>query len=33
MLLNWVSWPMLHFVAVDPPTLPERFAAGRTGPG
>jgi hypothetical protein len=29
MLLNWVSWPMLHFVAVDPPQLPERFAAGR----
>ena len=27
MLLNWVSWPMLHFVAVDPPTLPRRFAA------
>jgi hypothetical protein len=29
MLLNWVSWPMLHFVAVDPPALPERFATGR----
>ena len=29
MLLNWISWPMLHFVAVDPPALPERFAAGR----
>ena len=29
MLLNWVSWPMLHFVAVDPPALPERFGAGR----
>ncbi len=29
MLLNWVSWPMLHFVAVDPPQLPERFVAGR----
>lgn len=28
MLLNWVSWPMLHFVAVDPPALPERFAVG-----
>lgn len=27
MLLNWVSWPMLHFVAVDPPALPERFAS------
>lgn len=29
MLLNWVSWPMLHFVAVDPSALPERFGAGR----
>jgi hypothetical protein len=29
MLLNWVSWPMLHLVAVDPPALPERFGAGR----
>ena len=29
MLLNWVSWPMLHFVAVDPPALPERFVARR----
>jgi hypothetical protein len=29
MLLNWVSWPMLHFVAVDPPALLERFVAGR----
>ena len=29
MLLNWISWPMLHLVAVDPPALPERFAAGR----
>jgi hypothetical protein len=29
MLLNWVSWPMLHFLAVDPPALPERFADGR----
>ena len=29
MLLNWVSWPMLHFVAVDPPALPERFGAAR----
>jgi hypothetical protein len=29
MLLNWISWPMLHVVAVDPPTLPERFATGR----
>ena len=28
MLLNWISWPLLHFVAVDPPTLPERFTAG-----
>ena len=28
MLLNWISWPLLHFVAVDPPALPERFAAG-----
>ena len=29
MLLNWISWPMLHFVAVDQPALPERFATGR----
>ncbi len=29
MLLNWISWPMLHFVAVDPPALPGRFATGR----
>ena len=27
MLLNWISWPLLHFVAVDPPQLPERFSA------
>jgi hypothetical protein len=27
MLLNWVSWPMLHFVAVNPPALPGRFVA------
>ena len=29
MLLNWISWPLLHFVAVDPPALPDRFRAGR----
>ena len=29
MLLNWVSWPMLHFVAISPPELPERFTARR----
>ena len=29
MLLNWVSWPMLHFVAVDPPALPDRFVPAR----
>lgn len=29
MLLNWISWPLLHFVAVDPPALPDRFGAGR----
>ncbi len=29
MLLNWISWPLLHFVAVDPPALPDRFALGR----
>ena len=29
MLLNWISWPLLHFVAVDPPALPERFDGGR----
>lgn len=26
MLLNWISWPVLHFVAVDPSALPGRFA-------
>ena len=29
MLLNWVSWPMLHFVAISPPELPDRFTARR----
>jgi hypothetical protein len=29
MLLNWISWPFLHVVAVDPPRLPERFGTGR----
>ena len=29
MLLNWVSWPLLHFVAVEPPALPDRFGTGR----
>ena len=27
MLLNWISWPMLHFEAISPPLFAERFAA------
>ena len=28
-LLNYVSWPMLVFVGLDPDPLPERFTTGR----